>query len=138
VDKGVIGMWNETKMTLVGRICTDIGTRQTGDGHAMAFFKVAANERKYDRDLGTYVAGNTLFMKVKCFRKLAEHVGATLRKGDPVMVTGRIYTNRYEKDGQVRSEIELDASAIGPDLALCEVHMHRDELADRPVEVVAA
>jgi single-strand DNA-binding protein len=138
VDKGVIGMWNETKLTLVGRVCTDIDTRLTSDGTAMVFFKVAVNERKYDKQLGAYVAGNSLFMKVKCFRKLAEHVGTTLRKGDPVMVTGRIYTNRYEKDGQVRTDTELEASAIGPDLALCEVHMHRDELADRPVEVAAA
>jgi single-strand DNA-binding protein len=130
--------WNETKMTLVGRLCTDINTRLTSDGQTMAIFTVAVNERKFDKELGTWVAGNSLFMKVKSFGKLAEHVAATLRKGDPVVASGRINTNKYEKDGQLRSEIELTAGAIGPDLALCEVHMHRDELADRPVEVVAA
>jgi single-strand DNA-binding protein len=130
--------WNETKMTLVGRICTDISTRSTSDGKAMSIFTVVVNERKFDKELGTWVAGNSLFMKVKSFGKLAEHAAATLRKGDPVMASGRINSNRYEKDGQFRSEIELTAAAIGPDLALCEVQMHRDELADRPVEVVAA
>ncbi|MBP2319834.1 single-strand DNA-binding protein [Kibdelosporangium banguiense] len=130
--------WNETRMTLVGRICTDISTRLTSDGQAMALFSVAVNERKFDRELGTWVAGNSLFMRVTCFSKLAEQVAVTFRKGDPVMAAGKIHTHRYEKDGQPRSEIELTANAIGPDLALCSIEMNRDELADRPVEAVAA
>ncbi|MET0236005.1 MAG: single-stranded DNA-binding protein [Kibdelosporangium sp.] len=139
MDEGVIVVaWNETKMTLIGRICTDISTRLTSDGQAMGLFTVAVNERKFDRELGAWVAGNNLFMKVLCFGKLAEHVAATFLKGDPVVASGKIHTHRYEKDGQVRSEIELTAGAIGPDRALCEVRMRRDQPAERAVEAVAA
>jgi single-strand DNA-binding protein len=117
--------WNETKMTLAGRLCTDISTLKTTSGDTMAYFTVAANERKYDAESNTWTTTHSLFMKVKCFRRLAENVAATLAKGDPVLVTGRIYTNKYEHNGQNRQEIEMEAVGIGPDLTLCQVNVDR-------------
>jgi single-strand DNA-binding protein len=42
---------------------------------------------------------------------------ASLHKGDPVVVSGRLFTRQYERDGQLRSSYEMDAVAVGPDLA---------------------
>jgi single-strand DNA-binding protein len=54
---------------------------------------------------------------VSCWRDLAANAAASLRKGDPVIVSGKLSTRTYEKDGQSRSVCELEALAIGPDLA---------------------
>ena len=59
----------------------------------------------------------SLFLSVSCWRTLAGNAVASLRKGDPVVVTGRLSTRTWEKDGQVRSSCELEAVAVGPDLA---------------------
>jgi single-strand DNA-binding protein len=126
--------WNETKLTLTGRLCTDVSTRQTQDGTVMATFMVAANERKFDKELGTWVAGNSLFIPVKCYRRLAENVAASLGKGDPVVVTGRIHTHKYDKDGRTHSEVQMDAHGVGPDLSFCQAVMQRG----LPMEAVAA
>ena len=45
-------------------------------------------------------------------------VGASLGKGDPVIVVGYVYTSEYEdRDGVRRSSVEVRATAVGPDLA---------------------
>jgi single-strand DNA-binding protein len=45
-------------------------------------------------------------------------VGAALRKGDPVIVVGHVYTSEYEdRDGNRRSSVEMRATAVGPDLS---------------------
>ncbi|MEV4317787.1 single-stranded DNA-binding protein [Actinocrispum sp. NPDC049592] len=117
--------WNETKLTVVGAVCNDIRTRTTNDGEPMLFFTIASHERKFNRDTETWENGNSVLVKVKAFRKLAEHAGASLVPGDRVVATGRVYTNKYEVDGQTRSDLEMEASCIGPDLTICPVTIER-------------
>jgi single-strand DNA-binding protein len=41
-----------------------------------------------------------------------------LRKGDPVIVVGHVYTSEYEdRDGNRRSNLEMRATSVGPDLS---------------------
>jgi single-strand DNA-binding protein len=117
--------WNETKLTVVGTVCTDVGTRTTTDGDAMAFFSIAANERKFVKETGLWENGNSLFVKIRCFKRLADEVGAALVVGDRVVATGRVHTNRYTVDGQSRQDLVMDAVAIGPDLSFCSVAIER-------------
>jgi single-strand DNA-binding protein len=126
--------WGETKMTMAGRVCSEIGTLKTTNGDTMAHFSVVANERKYEAETNTWVTVNKLFLKVRCFRRLAENAAATLAKGDPVLVTGPIHTRKYDHNGERRQELEMDAYGIGPDLSLCEARVERGASA----EVVAA
>jgi single-strand DNA-binding protein len=53
---------------------------------------------------------------VSCFRLLAEHVAASVRKGDPVVVVGKLRTNVWEKDGQTHERLGLEADMVGHDL----------------------
>ncbi|MET0135691.1 MAG: single-stranded DNA-binding protein [Kibdelosporangium sp.] len=130
--------WNETRTTVVGRIMSDVRTRTTTDGQPMAFFGLISSSRKYDQATGTWVDASKIVLSVKCFRRLAENVAAALRKGDPVVVTGRLSTAQFEIGGQLREEIELEASCIGPDLSLCEADLRRADKAAEPVGAVAA
>nr|WP_042194475.1 single-stranded DNA-binding protein [Kibdelosporangium sp. MJ126-NF4]CEL21346.1 Single-stranded DNA-binding protein [Kibdelosporangium sp. MJ126-NF4]CTQ96087.1 Single-stranded DNA-binding protein [Kibdelosporangium sp. MJ126-NF4] len=131
--------WNETKLTMVGRVCSDVTTKLTGEGEAMTRFALISTQRKFDRDNNMWVNGRELFMRVTCFRRLAETVAETFVKGDPVVATGRIHTNKWiDKDGRTQSEIVMEAVAVGPDLSLCKVAMLRGERSGLPVEAVAA
>ena len=131
--------WNETKVTLTGRVCTDVRVWNPEDEErTVAAFTVGTTERKFDKETGTWVRGRDLYMRVKCFRRLAGTVAQTFLKGDPVVVTGKLHLNKWEKEGERRSEIEMEATAIGPDLTLCKVVMLRGAQSALPVEAVAA
>lgn len=112
-------MLNETITTIVGNVITDVKQRRITDGTRVASFRVASNERRFDKETQTWVNGDSLYVTVTCWRKLAMGVSASLTKGDPVIVTGRLFTRGYELEGQKRSVTELEAVAVGPDLSRC-------------------
>jgi single-strand DNA-binding protein len=105
----------------------------------VASFRVASNERRFDKETQSWVNGENLYASVTCWRKLALGVTASLTKGDPVMVTGRLFTRGYEVKGQTRSVTELEAFAVGPDPSRCVAdvtHASRKATEDVPDEVV--
>lgn len=110
-------MINETPITMVGNLVDDPRQRTTDSGIDLAVFRVASTARKFDAHAGRHVDASSLFLSVTCWRALAGNVVASLRKGDPVVVTGKLFTRTYEKDGQSRTVVEMEAHAVGPDLA---------------------
>lgn len=108
---------NETSVTVVGNLVDDPRLRTTDAGLDVASFRIASTSRRYDRQAGRWADAASLFLTVTCWRALAGNAVASLRKGDPVVVTGKLSTRTYEKDGQQRSTCELEALAVGPDLA---------------------
>jgi len=116
----------ETHVTVVGRVATDIGHNRLNNGTAVANFRVASTERRYDRATGGWVDGDELFVDVKCWRKLADNALASLVKGDPVVVTGRLFTRNYEHEGQRRTAVTVEAQNVAADLARCTVVLKRD------------
>ncbi|MHA6793169.1 single-stranded DNA-binding protein [Pseudonocardia bannensis] len=116
---------NEIYATVVGNIVGDIRRRRLADGTELAGFRMASNERRYDKSSGTWVAGETSYVSVTCWRRLGQNVAASFVKGDPVMVYGRLYTREYAKDGQNRTDLSLEAYAVGPDLTWCTAALTR-------------
>ena len=116
----------QTGLTVVGRIATDPTFRRTGDGTSVVNFRVASSQRRFDKEKDEWVDGDTLFLPVNCWARLADSVHGALRKGDPVVVHGRLYTRDWQQEGQPRSTVEMRAYAIGPDLSKCSVHLVRD------------
>jgi single-strand DNA-binding protein len=106
----------ETSITVVGNIVNDPHGRRVGDQEVIKF-RVASNSRRRTAD-GNWEAGNSLFVTVNCWGRLVTGVGAALRKGDPVIVVGHVYTSEYEdRDGNRRSSLEMRATSVGPDLS---------------------
>jgi single-strand DNA-binding protein len=106
----------ETPITVVGNIVNDPHGRRVGDQEVIKF-RVASNSRRRTAD-GTWEAGNSLFVTVNCWGRLVTGVGAALRKGDPVIVVGHVYTSEYDdRDGNRRSNLEMRATSVGPDLS---------------------
>jgi single-strand DNA-binding protein len=108
----------ETPLTVVGNIVNDPIRRAVGDQEVMKF-RVASNSRRRGAD-GKWEPGNSLFVTVNCWGRLVSGVGASLRKGSPVIVVGHVHTSEYEdRDGIRRSSVEMRASSVGPDLSRC-------------------
>lgn len=58
----------------------------------------------------------TTWMSVRCFDTLASNATGSLHKGDPVIVAGHLITDEWTVGDQPRSEVVLQADAIGHDL----------------------
>jgi single-strand DNA-binding protein len=108
---------NETTVTIVGNLVDEPRMRTTESGVEVTNFRIASSSRRFDRETARWVDGGSLYLSVTCWRSLGVNVAASIGKGDPVIVHGRLFTRQYERDGQVRSAYELDAVAVGPDLA---------------------
>jgi single-strand DNA-binding protein len=109
----------ETTVTLVGNVLNPPDCRRLEDGESLVtHFKVASTSRRFDRAEERWTDGRSLRVRVNCWRQLAENVARSVQVGDPVIVTGRLYSRDWETSDHVRRvSYELDASAVGHDLA---------------------
>lgn len=106
----------ETPIVIVGNVVTDPVLRSVGE-QSVYRFRVASNSRRRTGD-GIWEQGDTLYASVSCWGRLVHGTAASLRKGDPVIVVGQVYTTEYDdRDGNPRNSVEVRASAVGPDLA---------------------
>lgn len=120
----------DTVVTIVGNAITMPEWRRIEkSGALVTHFKVASNSRRYDRAADRWVDGDSLRVRVNCWRRLAEGVAASVRVGDPVIVRGRMYTRDWTtEDGQRRVMYELDAAAVGHDLSRGQARFERTRL----------
>jgi single-strand DNA-binding protein len=115
-------------VTVHGNVAAEPVERSTASGAAVVGLRVAASGRKFDRASGGFRDGDPMFIGVSCWRSLGQNVLATLRKGDAVVVLGRLTQRTYDdRQGIRRTVHEIDAIAVGPDLARCSADLHRRE-----------
>jgi single-strand DNA-binding protein len=109
----------DTPVTIVGNVLTAPEWRRTTvTGTFVVSFKVASNSRRYDREHGKWVDGDSLRVRVVCWRRLGENVSLSVQLGDPVVVHGRLYSRDWTDDqGNRRTSYELDAVSVGHDLS---------------------
>jgi single-strand DNA-binding protein len=104
-------------VTLVGYVVQDPRISTTATGKQYTRVRVGTTPRRRDNETGQWQDGETSYFDVKCWNRLAEHAGLSLRKGHPVIVKGKIRTSTYEdKAGQTRSSVEITADSVGHDL----------------------
>ena len=123
----------ETPVTVVGTLVSDMRPRRVGpDGTLVLNFRIACNERRFDSASESWVDGESLYLSASCWRRLAENA-ASLVKGDPVIVRGKLRTREWTTEqGERRSVVELEATAIGPDLARCAATVRKPRREERP------
>jgi single-strand DNA-binding protein len=109
--------WNSTVITVVGTVTSDVTYKHGEDGKTNAYFRVVSTERRYNTSLGDWEDGESVWLGVSCWRKLADSVKTTLSKGDPVIVQGKLRMRYYEQDNVKRSSVSLDALHVGLDLS---------------------
>jgi len=106
---------NDT-VTILGRVGGDPNRSQTTTGVPVVNFRVASPQRRFDQKTQAWIETGTNWYNVSAFRQLAEHVKASLRSGDGVIVTGRLKLREWESGGKKGLSADIDADAIGHDL----------------------
>ncbi len=104
-------------LNIVGHVGTDVDYRRVGSGTDLSTFRLAHTPRRWDRGKGQYVDGTTSWITVQCWRMLALHVRDSIRRGDPVVVVGKLKTEEWTKDDVHNSRFVLEAVSVGHDLA---------------------
>jgi single-strand DNA-binding protein len=118
----------ETNIVIVGNVLTAPEWRRTSKDALVANFRVASTSRRYDRDTGQWVDGHSLRVRVNCWRRLAEGVGASIVVGDPVVVVGRLFTRDWtDNEGNPRTTYEMEAVSVGHDLARGKARFFRNK-----------
>ena len=106
---------NET--SIIGNIVDDVELRPTLSGIPRVQFRVVHTTRRKDQETGQWMDGRKLFLSVTFWRDFAENVAASMKKGDPIIVSGRLYSRQYVQNESNRISYELDPESIGHDLA---------------------
>lgn len=135
---------NHTVITVVGNVVNTPELRVTNSGIHFTTFRLAATPRWYNATRGSWESGTTSFYGVTAFRALGANALASLAKGQPVVVHGRLRVNQFERaDKSLGMRAEIDAVSIGHDLALGVAEFRKgtaalpdehDRLADADVQ----
>jgi len=121
-----IVMFNEAHVILSGRVANDPQYRMVGNDIPKLSMRVVWTTRRRDSATGEWVDGNTSGVNVTCWRKLAENLNVCLRKGDPVLVRGKLEIRNFVgRDGHPRTAVDVDAITVGPDLTRGVAHFLR-------------
>ena len=102
-------------VTIAGNLTRDPELRFLDGGAATAGFGIAVSRRWFDKTKNDWNEV-TSFFDVVCWRTLADNVAETLKKGDRVIVTGRLEQRSWEKDGEKRSKVEIVADEVASSL----------------------
>ncbi|WAU79591.1 single-stranded DNA-binding protein [Streptomyces sp. Qhu-G9] len=120
---------NETMVCVVGNVATQPVFRETAAGTS-ARFRLAVTQRYWDREKNTWTDGHTNFFTVWANRALAANVQASVSLGEPLVVRGRLKVRSEQRDGQSRVGADIEASAIGHDLARGTTAFRRTHRSD--------
>jgi single-strand DNA-binding protein len=112
-------------MTIRGFVATDVTTSTTSSGAAKASFRVGVTSRRFDESSKAWVDGHTNWFTVHGYRQLAGTIGCSIRKGQPVIVVGKLRLSTWEKDGRVYHSTVIYADAVGHDLSLGSANFTR-------------
>ncbi|WP_104165321.1 single-stranded DNA-binding protein [Arthrobacter sp. SX1312] len=104
-------------ITVRGYVATDVRLTSAQSGLAVAGFRMCSTDRRFDRESNAWVDGHTNWYSVSMFRQLATNAGASLKKGDRVIVTGRLKVRPWiNADGRTGTSVDIDADTAGHDL----------------------
>jgi single-strand DNA-binding protein len=119
-------MQHEAPVYLAGFMVNDPKFKKVGDDVSSVKLRIAYTARWRNRETGEWADGATTFVNVQCWRQLADNVATCLRKGEPVLVMGRLRIRSYnDAEGKTRSLVEIEASSVGHDLTRGTAHFSR-------------
>lgn len=108
---------SETPITVAGNLVADPVLHRTQSGHWLATFRIASTPRRYNAQTGAFEDGGTSYYSVAAFRNLAENAAHSLKKGQPVLVTGSLRIRPYAReDGTTGTSADIEARHLGHDL----------------------
>ena len=106
-------MPNDTLVTIVGHVVYEPELKRVNGDNALINITIASTPSRYDKATSGYVEGETLFIRGTAWRTLAENIALTVRKGSLVIAQGKLVSKSYEKNGEKKTNFELDITELG-------------------------
>jgi single-strand DNA-binding protein len=103
-------------ITVAGLIATTPRHLITQDGLPITSFRLAASNRRFDREQSKWVDGDTNWYTVTAFRQLAINSSTSLSKGERILVSGRLRIRDWDNGERAGTSVEIEADHIGHDL----------------------
>jgi len=123
----------EAQVWMTGRVGGEVELRDSTS--PWSTFRLACTPRTVRA--GEWGDEQTTWVTVSCTHRLAEHVRLSLRKGDPVIVVGKLRTRRWvDGNGVEHEQLQIRASSVGHDLSVGTSSFYRPR-REAPVEAVA-
>lgn len=119
-------------ITLTGLVATSPRHITTSEGLSITSFRLASNQRRFDRGQNAWVDGDTNWYTVTAFRQLGVHAASSIEKGQRVIVRGRVRIRDWESGEKNGTSIEIDADALGHDLSWGRATFTRSVIAAKP------
>jgi single-strand DNA-binding protein len=122
----------DNQVMLVGNLTDDPELRFTPIGAAVANFRLAVTPRIRQGD--SWTDGETSFVRINCWRGLAEKVTESLSKGARAVVIGRPRMRSWETDGgEKRTVVEVEAEEVAPSLKFATAKPQRGNREGEPL-----
>jgi len=98
-------------ITAVGNLVFEPDFGVTANGISRCKMRIACNERK--KQDGEWIDGDTSFFDIIVWRGLADAAGDQFKKGQTILVVGKVKISKYEdKNGVERQSVEILAEEV--------------------------
>jgi len=124
------------RITVTGLVATTPRQITTSEGLTIASFRLASNQRRFDRSQNAWTDGDTNWYTITSFNELAANLGNSLEKGQRVVVEGRVRVRDWESGERTGTSIEIEADTVGHDLRYGTATFTRASVS-RPAERTA-
>ncbi len=99
--------------TIVGNLVRDPESKEFGSDKNLTKIRVACTDRMPDGN-GGWKDGDTAFYDVSAWRSLGKYMASSLKKGDKVIVQGKIKYREFKRnDGTNGHAYEIEATDVG-------------------------
>jgi single-strand DNA-binding protein len=116
------------EITIVGNLTADPVYRVSErNARGVVHFDVAVNRRRFNRESNQYDDLPPVFHRVVAFGPLADNVNESLQRGLEVVVVGSFADDSYEKDGEKRRQLVLEAQLIAPSLRFATAEVKKPQ-----------
>jgi single-strand DNA-binding protein len=100
-------------ITVVGSLGADPVLKSV-NGDRVAEFRLACTSRRKEGE--EWVDGHTNWYSIEAWGRFAEHVAASLRKGDVVIVLGKLKVDQWESGDKRGTSVKIRAEHVGHSL----------------------
>lgn len=112
------------------RAAADPELRFSPSGVAVGSVRAVAAKKKKNDSTGEWEDDKLCWIRVTCFKQLAENLVESISKGDSFVLVGKLSTEEWEdKDGNKRTSVEVVADFIGPSIAFATAKVTRAQRA---------
>src|SRR6218665_4062822 len=102
-------------ITVAGVVGTDPQHHITAQGLEITSFRLAPPRPYFVRAQASWGDGETNWYTVSTFRQLAANVHASIRKGERVLVRGRLRLRQWESGERTATTAEIESQSLRHD-----------------------